>query len=192
MAELPDWYCRDREDVARFESWTNTQLDLVFDKHYFENKTLDQKKQTPIFVTEFFIEHAIRQRDIEYLVKASEDEVIRRRLISGFLKSSGRGSATRSAKGFEELRNNSCGMLRRLQFASQNVDWVRNIWRQHYGKRTRERDTPPTAIDIVARRFERMGQPIDVLALEDLRRKLERPAPDRLSGQTVASPDVGP
>jgi hypothetical protein len=159
---LPPWNCRNAECRARFEAWTNEQLDCL------EEESLMAAGQSAsdllLFVRLSALDAAIARGEVDAAVAMLADE--------GLLR---HDTQRRTAK----RRGRPLGWTStrfRVARAAAEIDCVREIWRAHYGRCNRT--MTPKALDIVVRRFEASGTPVSRAAIEDHRRKHRRFRPE--------------
>jgi hypothetical protein len=156
--KTPKWICRTAVDRKNLEIWTNQQLDLMEEKEV--RKAAANVNAAVPFVNSMAIDAAIRREDIEALVRLGSDLHARREMLMKLLARRGRGrpKASRTERSA-------------IEAASEQVDWVRQIWKRHYAKQNRAKDNAPQAIDIVVRRLSAIGVHVSAAKLEEHRRK---------------------
>jgi hypothetical protein len=162
----PDWVCHSEAAIKRFEAWTNAQLDEIptwFEEEFGQtaaNMTCDDYLllQDPKFAAE--VEHeasarlkrsrvirAAREGDHDTLARLADTEELRRLALPLAFRRHRQGRE----KGEWRPRDLPQTTKWRCEEALADVKRIRQIWKQHYGRRNRTIE--PTAIGIAARRW---------------------------------------
>jgi hypothetical protein len=163
--ELPEWVCINDADRERFKAWTNARLDEIpMSMRYAKSEleqALEEQPDDPCYylqdqkfvatVEQDFSERLKRGRVIE-AAKRGDTEAIARLADTEELRMLAfriRHNVGRE-KGEGRPRDYPLSLRLRLEAASNDVDCIYQIWKQHFGKRNRTMD--PTAGAIAARR----------------------------------------
>jgi hypothetical protein len=171
MDNIPRWDSRNDMDRKLLEEWTNSKLDALEDEDSYDFDVLvasltdkefgKWERDTSVLVAPPLISATIKSKNINALVELCRSRSLCRMVFQQLFGKTARGrkadtsGATRSAL---------------LADASKDVDRVRMIWKAHYGLRNRRH--APTAVEIVARRWQRRGWArITGDALQDYKRK---------------------
>jgi hypothetical protein len=155
----PRWDCVSEAAIERFEAWTNKQLDAMFerpDEHLIQLSLLDPKfvasgeKQASEQRKRGGVIVAARVGDHETLARLANTEELLRLAFKRHKR--GREKGERRPRDLRQLTKWCC------EEALADVEHIRQIWKNAYGKRNRTSE--PTAIGIAARRY---GIEVDTL-----------------------------
>jgi hypothetical protein len=142
--ELPRWQSRDQRERQQMERWVHSKMDALLD----QQPPISGKggfDALMLTMTPIWIDMAVKSRDLDRLMQLTEDKSARRILIERLFRGSGRPAGI-------TVPSQETGLM---EYASRCVDWVRQLWREHYdGKQKRERDDGPSAEEIVTRWFQ--------------------------------------
>jgi hypothetical protein len=149
----PVWQCRNKADQDYLAKWTTAKLDAGFDeadppifkedeiriieRHY--SKRLARRRRITA------IEQAVKDNDVDTLVRLTDDPPLRRFAFQQFHPGSGRKKGQRRHE-----REYSHIERVKLKEASADVERIRALWQQEFQRRNRSHRNPPTAEAIAA------------------------------------------
>lgn len=162
--EKPPWICDSNQDRKWMEEWVNNKLDEKLDASM--HKTNAATSDVLETFKDLWIDTAIKERDINRLIALSRELGDLRYIFERLLKKPNRGRP----RGYGRV-------LSHVEGASSHVDWVYEIWQEHYGRKNRAMDNGPSAIEIVVRRFKELGFSVSETKLADFRSKNGRFSP---------------
>jgi hypothetical protein len=155
---LPRWQCRGREDRTLLESWTLQQLDLEEIEAANPEDDIRMHSDKHSIQTTEHAGKALRRGRLIAAVEKRDRRAVQQLLsnhpdlmplaLQLLMEKPGRGRK----KG--EKRKGDFPPTERalLQFASNDVDHIKRIWRRYFKNQNRSQREPPTAIGISAKR----------------------------------------
>jgi hypothetical protein len=155
--KLPRWDCRNQAEQDRFEKWCNEQLNAFYEAQ--EGPPDLQRENDPAFAAviaqdfkRVLVRKAVGEKDANALVRlTSNDPQLLRLAFQLLTQKRGRGRPKGSRRRSDLERKGVLDPV--LAEAASEMKDLRHIWWRYYGKRNRSRSIKPTAIEIVARRW---------------------------------------
>lgn len=154
---LPRWDCRSDRERRAFEDWTNVQLDrrLADEMNRSTEEGLADMERalsddppslaTHRMMLEEILERAILSKDREKILALLRLASYQELMAERYARKRGR----RPIKNAE--------IARRRSLIKEHIKWIREIWKEHYSRRNRTPNNPPSAEAIILRRFEARG-----------------------------------
>ncbi len=165
LTEPPRWNVPQgddgEKDRQRFEEWTNARLDEMHaqeDKIEFDEETYDPTRD-PFYIpdpkyvgaVEKDVTERLKRGRVKLAARAGDHETLARLATTEELRRLAYKPYKRGReKGEPRPRDLPDRLKSSLEEASYDVERIREIWQQHYGRRNRKAE--PTAIEIAARR----------------------------------------
>jgi hypothetical protein len=148
MSKPPRWLCRDEKDQQCLEDWTNRALDSMFEPSAAD--IAREQDPTPVFHQELSTQ--LKRGRVIVAARAGESETLARlattpELLRLALKPHKRGREKGEQRPRDLPQLAKWGCIEALA----DVEHIRRIWKNEFGKRNRSES--PTAMEIAARRW---------------------------------------
>jgi hypothetical protein len=172
--DWPNWFCDTPTRKRLMKEKVNEALDNLNDKEMMESQgDHAAREKTRGWLIAMGIKKAVQQRNTKELfahfASWSKRPEHQQKMIEKLVSAKGKGGRKRDEA---------------LEWGSQEMDRIRQVWRGVYGLVKRTKDNGPSTEEIVVERWNdiRTGlhlQPLTVKQLELHRRKVGRPKPRR-------------